>query len=68
MSKIICLFILSMVIASDIYLIATGKNSISNVIYLTSKEWMILPVLIGIVIGHLFWPNKPICPNCGKQI
>lgn len=68
MSKIICLFILSLTIAADIYLLATGKDSISNVIYLTSKDWPIIPVAFGIVIGHLFWPNKPRCFECGKEI
>jgi hypothetical protein len=68
MSKVICLFILTIIVAADIFLLVKGENSISNVIYLTSKDWLILPVLIGIIIGHLFFPNKPICYKCGGKV
>lgn len=31
------------------------EPTISNTIYLISKEWPIVPVGVGMVIGHVFW-------------
>ena len=31
-------------------------DTISEVLHETSKKWMIIPVIAGILIGHWFWP------------
>ena len=68
MSKLLSLIIVGIIVVTDIYLIAIGNESFSNVIYMTAKDWPILAVVFGIVIGHLFWPNKPRCDECLRKI
>ena len=43
----------------DLFVVLHDGNydhTISQWVYTMSKEFMIIPVLVGIVIGHFFWP------------
>ena len=41
----------------DVYAYATGGNeaTISRVITEASRDWPIIPLIVGIVLGHLFF-------------
>lgn len=41
----------------DVYAYSTGGNeaTISRVITEASRDWPIIPLLVGIVLGHLFF-------------
>lgn len=45
--------------AWDIWAAYKGYNvePISTVIQDWSKRWPVLPMLVGILLGHLFWPS-----------
>jgi len=32
--------------------------TISEVVYRWSQLWPIIPLLVGLVLGHLFWPTR----------
>lgn len=43
------------------------NDTISEVINEAAERWMIIPVLVGIIIGHWFWPlHKQGDNNAGK--
>lgn len=44
----------------DVWCIVQGdtSNTVSVTIMEWSIQWPILPLLVGIGIGHLFWPNQ----------
>jgi len=59
--KIITISILlgsaALLIGWDIYVYFAGTNPemITGVIWNTSREHPVLPFLVGVVMGHLFW-------------
>lgn len=55
----------------------TPGATVSYSVYYASRRSPVIALMIGIVIGHLFWPtldlNKPkqdtpICPKCGNHL
>jgi hypothetical protein len=53
--------ILSFVLAAwDVYLTVNKfpGDTISEVMLKVAKDHPILPFIIGVIIGHLFWPQK----------
>jgi hypothetical protein len=48
--------------AWDIFSAYRGYESstISEVVQDWSTRWPVLPLLIGVLLGHLFWPSYPI--------
>ena len=57
MTKIFTLVMFIIVAIYDVYAIVTGgtENSISHLLIVSSYKYPILPFLIGVVCGHLFW-------------
>ena len=51
-------------IAWDVFAYLRGGNesTISRVVLEASKDWPIIPLLAGIVVGHLFFPQTPTKP------
>lgn len=47
--------------AWDIYAAYRGQGvePVSVVIQDWSRRWPILPLLVGVLLGHLFWPSYP---------
>lgn len=41
--------------AADAYLILDGQESLSEVIATAAHRWPIIPLLVGVLIGHLFF-------------
>ncbi len=68
MTKWIVIIIIALIIIADIVLIAIGQESFSNIIYTKTEEYKVFMAAGLILIGHLFWPNNPRCPDCGKKI
>lgn len=57
----VCILVtLALVAAWDIAVMATGKPeySVSSITQSWSKENPVLPLIVGVVVGHLFWPIK----------
>lgn len=46
-----------LVMAWDVYCSfwLSGSNTVSAVIREWSQRWPVLPLLVGLVLGHLFW-------------
>lgn len=59
-ARIILLIIVLVVITWDVIVTYGGKPeaSLSQVILEKSTRDPIIPFLIGVIIGHLFWPNR----------
>jgi hypothetical protein len=68
MTKWIVIIIIALIVVADIVLIAIGQESFSNEIYVKTKEYKVFMAAGLILIGHLFWPNNPRCPDCKKKI
>jgi len=51
-------------IAWDVFAYLRGGNesTISRVVLESSRDWPIIPLLAGIVVGHLFFPQTPAKP------
>ncbi len=47
------------VVAWDIWAWATGRRdqTVSFIVQAWSKNFPIMPLLAGIILGHLFWPQ-----------
>lgn len=43
----------------DIYVTAKGQplETVSVVLHQWSLMYPVLPLLVGVIIGHIFWPN-----------
>lgn len=54
-TKITIIIISSVAIIANIILIATGNNSISATIQNISGNYPVVPLAIGVVVGHWFW-------------
>jgi hypothetical protein len=39
----------------DVYLGTAGDETITSVVRNWSSKWPVLPLSIGVIIGHLFW-------------
>tara|TARA_B100000029_G_scaffold460419_1_gene491387 strand:- start:1204 stop:1413 length:210 start_codon:yes stop_codon:yes gene_type:complete len=59
-ARIILLIMVLVVVAWDVTVTYGGKPeaSLSQVILEKSMRDPIIPFLIGVIIGHLFWPNR----------
>ncbi len=68
MTKWIVIIFIALIVIADIVLISIGQESFSNIIYVKTKEYKVFMAAGLILIGHLFWPNNPRCPKCGKEI
>ena len=55
-TKISLIIISSVAIILNIILIATGNTSMSATIQKISGSYPIIPVAVGILVGHWFWP------------
>lgn len=57
----ILLGVASLLIGWDIYVYFAGENSdmITAVIWKTSTSHPVVPFLVGVVMGHLFWGRGP---------
>jgi uncharacterized membrane protein len=57
----LCLFgaIVAFVAISDVILyLRKGVNfTYSRTLLRLSREWLIVPVVVGVVVGHVFWTN-----------
>lgn len=68
-------------IAWDIYVAVKGRKrknhpeegpTISEVVHGMGRKYLIVPVAAGVLIGHFFWPQRPVtekdcapmCPPC----
>ena len=51
------LVILLFVLIVDVYMAVNGKPLISEVMLAAAKKHPVIGVLVGILIGHLFWPQ-----------
>lgn len=55
--------IVAVVAAIDLWLLRKGEaNTISARIARLSVRWPIIPFVLGVLAGHLVWPNRGYCP------
>lgn len=57
-TKIVLIVITSVAIVANIILIATGNNSMSQVIKDTAGKFPVVPFAVGVLCGHWFWNVK----------
>ena len=59
-ARIVLLIIVLIVVLWDVIVTYSGRPeaSLSQVILEKSMKDPIIPFLIGVIIGHLFWPNR----------
>jgi len=58
--SLIFLLAIATVYLFDVAAVVRGvpQETVSRVMLVWSERFPILPLCVGIVIGHLFWPNK----------
>jgi hypothetical protein len=42
----------------DAAFVATGTQTISEFLYLSAREYPIVSLVAGILVGHVFWPVR----------
>lgn len=57
----ILLSVAALLIGWDIYVYFAGENAgmITVVVWKTSRDHPVVPFLVGVVMGHLFWGRGP---------
>jgi amino acid permease len=60
MTKIFIVVIIAIITVFDMYMLNfKGYDAtISWEIYKTSQDYMIIPVIVGVFVGHLFFPHR----------
>lgn len=55
------LILVLMTVAYDIfaYKVWGVDATISRVTLAWAREWPVVPFSVGVVVGHLFWPQRP---------
>lgn len=50
-------FLVAVIVSAgwDIYALTQNKQTVSHMIWQFAQEWPIFPLLLGILLGHLFW-------------
>lgn len=48
--------IVAAIVLIDMFLVATGHETISGFIYRLSLSYPAIPFAVGFVCGHVFWP------------
>jgi len=70
-TAIFLVIIALVIIAYDVLAVIKGGNkaTISRVIIDTSREWLIIPLFFGILMGHFFWPQatKETCKELNEN-
>ena len=63
-TRILILSAVVILIVWDLIAYTHGGNesTISRVVLEASRDWPIIPLLAGIVVGHLFFPQTPTKP------
>jgi len=57
-TRIILLFVVIALVIFDIYAAIKGvNNTISAVTLNIAMRHPVLPLIVGIIVGHLFWPQ-----------
>lgn len=59
MTKRVVIALVVFIAAIDAAFVATGTQTISEFLYLNSKQYPIIAVIAGILVGHIWWPVKP---------
>ena len=59
-TKIVLIVLTSVAVVVNIVLIATGNNSMSQVIQDTSGKFPVIPFAVGVLAGHFFWRVKDV--------
>lgn len=49
-------------------LIAGRGATISWVTLTLMRKWPIIALAVGVVVGHIAWPNQPPGGECAKQV
>jgi hypothetical protein len=44
--------------AVDAAFVATGTQTISEFLYVSAREYPIVSLVAGILVGHVFWPVR----------
>jgi hypothetical protein len=42
----------------DAAFVATGTQTISEFLYTSSREYPVVALVAGILVGHIFWPVR----------
>lgn len=72
LAKLTKIILITAVVALSLYdivaLINGGSEAtISRITLSYSKEYPVIPFAVGVVCGHLFWPNKGAYDGHGKR-
>jgi hypothetical protein len=57
-TKIAIAVIVALIIAYDVVALLFRLPTISLTLLEWSREYPVIPLAIGIPLGHVFWPNK----------
>lgn len=58
MTKRIVIGLTALIAAIDVALVAIGGETISEFLYVTSREYPIVALVAGVIVGHIWWPVR----------
>ena len=58
MTKRVVIGLAALIAAIDVAFVATGTQTISEFLYISSREYPVIALMAGILAGHIFWPVR----------
>lgn len=58
MTKLFVVAIVGIIAVVDTIFVFNGTQTISEFLYLSGREYPVVPLAIGMLVGHIFWPVK----------
>ena len=58
MTRALVILIVVLVALADVLLMGFDQQTISEFLYLSAREYPIVALVAGILVGHIFWPVR----------
>jgi hypothetical protein len=58
LTKIFTIAVTLLILAVDGLFLLSGSKTISEFLYTSSREYPVVALVAGILVGHIFWPVR----------
>jgi hypothetical protein len=58
LTKIFTIAVTLLILAVDGLFLLSGSETISEFLYTSSREYPVVALVAGILVGHIFWPVR----------
>jgi hypothetical protein len=56
MTKVFTIAAAIIIALADAFFLVSGRETISEFLYASARNYPIIPAAFGVLLGHLFWP------------